>query len=403
MTDTFFQNQKDQSKIKAEIVEKYFGAWSRIMISILEANEKQYPQHGKNKPIAYIDLFAGQGIYDDGNKSTPILILEKAVQDSKLQKRLLTIFNDADEQISKSLQENINSIPNIQNLSYKPQVTNFEVGEEIVNYFDNRQLVPTLMFLDPFGYKGLSLKLIKSIVNRGNWGCECIIFFSYDGINRAINNSIVENYMIDLFTEKTLQKLRNKLNNSNLSSSQKELEIIENFSQAVQEETDAKYILPFRFKKENQNKTSHHLIFVTKNFKGYQIMKEVMAKRSSDNTHGSVPFEYNPATREQPLLFSYSQPLNDLPSLLLQKFTGKTLTMKEIYEEHNVGTPYIELNYREVLKQMEMEGKITVNPKFGDYYVDQNGNYILNDKRKPKKRRKNSFTEEVLVTFPKNI
>ena len=209
--------------------------------------------------------------------------------------------------------------------------------------------------------------------------------------------------MIDLFTEKTLQKLRNKLNNSNLSSSQKELEIIENFSQAVQEETDAKYILPFRFKKKNQNKTSHHLIFVTKNFKGYEIMKEVMAKRSSDNTHGSVPFEYNPATREQPLLFSYSQPLNDLPSLLLQKFTGKTLTMKEIYEEHNVGTPYIEPNYREVLKQMEIDGKITVNPKFGDYYVDQNGNYILNDKRKPKKRRKNSFTEEVIVTFPKNI
>lgn len=399
--NNFWENQKDQSRIKAEIVENYFYAWSQVMISTLEGNEKKYPQHGQNNPIAYVDLFAGQGIYEDGSESTGILILKKAIQDLKLQQRLFTIFNDKDKKCCDQLLENIQSIPNINKLAHKPTVENFKVGEEIANYFASIKLIPTLMFIDPWGYKGLSIKLIASILKKENWGCECIIFFNYNRVNMGINNDVVKQCMDDLFTEEKAEDLRLKL--KNLSPKDRELEIIEQFAQAIKEETDGNYVLPFRFKKENQDRTTHHLIFVSKDFKGYEIMKRVMVKRSSDNAHGSVPFEYNPATKEQPLLFSYSQTLDDLPSLLLEKFAGKTLTMEEIYIQHNVGTPYIESDYREILKQMETQEKITVNPKFGDYYVDQKGNYILNNKSKPKKRRKNSLTKEVIITFPKNI
>ena len=396
MTDNFFEERKDQSEIKAKIVEKYFDAWSKVMISALET----YSRYDKNKPIAYIDLFSGPGKYEDGSESTPILILKKALVNPKLQQRLLTVFNDKEKRHSDELLKNIKSIPNIDQLQFEPQVTNFEVGDEIANYFQKIKLVPTLMFLDPFGYRGLSIKLISSIMKKDNWGCECIIFFSYDAINRAINNTIVQQYMIDLFTEKKLQKLRNKLDNYNLSSPRKELEIIEHFAEAIKEETDAKYILPFRFKKYNANRTSHHLIFITKNIRGYEIMKEVMARESSEQNQGVGTFEYNPATEKQPLLFQLSRPLDELQDLLLQELESQTLTMQEIYDNHHVDTPYIKSNYKNVLKKLEEQRKITVNPKVGDFYVDKKGNPILNKKGKPKKRRKNSFTEEVIVTFP---
>ena len=47
------------------------------------------------------------------------------------------------------------------------------------------------------------------------------------------------------------------------------------------------------------SRTSHHLIIVSKHFRGYEIMKETIAKESSSAEHGVASFEYNPARRDQ--------------------------------------------------------------------------------------------------------
>ena len=49
-------------------------------------------------------------------------------------------------------------LPDIGTLKHKPKVFNNEVGEEIVKMFEERALIPTLFFVDPWGYKGLSLR-----------------------------------------------------------------------------------------------------------------------------------------------------------------------------------------------------------------------------------------------------
>lgn len=53
--------------------------------------------------IAYIDLFCGPGRYKDGSKSTPLLILERAIQDPDMREMLLTLFNDVDSTNTHSL------------------------------------------------------------------------------------------------------------------------------------------------------------------------------------------------------------------------------------------------------------------------------------------------------------
>ncbi len=90
MTNTsFFDEQKEQSLIKARIVEKYFWAWAKVIIpTAKKANSK----------IAYIDLFAGTGRYKDGSKSTPIKVLETAISDPDMQNMLETVFNDVDRE-----------------------------------------------------------------------------------------------------------------------------------------------------------------------------------------------------------------------------------------------------------------------------------------------------------------
>ncbi len=56
--------------------------------------------------------------------------------------------------------------------------------------FEQMNLVPTFFFVDPWGYKGLSLRLINSVLK--NWGCDCIFFFNYTRINMGLENELVK-------------------------------------------------------------------------------------------------------------------------------------------------------------------------------------------------------------------
>src|SRR5262245_37766593 len=101
MADSFFEEQSEQSQIKVAIVADYFWAWASIIIRA----QKRYPQH--EQQIAYIDLCAGPGRYENGAASTPLLIMERAVQDPDIRERLVTTFNDADEANVQSLDREI--------------------------------------------------------------------------------------------------------------------------------------------------------------------------------------------------------------------------------------------------------------------------------------------------------
>jgi three-Cys-motif partner protein len=371
---SFFDEQKEQSLIKARIVEKYFWAWAKVITPTAKK--------AANK-IAYIDLFAGPGRYKDGSKSTPIKVLETAISETDMQNMLVTIFNDSDSSNVSSLQESVNSIPGIEKLKYKPQVINQEVGENIVNTFNSLKLVPTLFFVDPWGYKGLSLQLINSVVK--NWGCDCIFFFNYNRINMGLNNTLVEEHMNALFGKERADEVRKQL--KLLKPQERELTIIEAICKALKE-MGGEYVLPFCFKHEKVNRTTHHLIFVSKHVKGYEIMKDIMAKESSEQNQGVPTFEYNPATSEQALLFELYRPLDELETMLLDTFAGQTLTMQEIYNQHHIGRRYISKNYKTALNNLEVQNKIIAEPPAN-------------------KRRKNkgetTFADSVKVIFPSKL
>jgi three-Cys-motif partner protein len=368
----FFDETTEQSAIKAKIISHYFWAWAKVIIPTAKKSRRNR--------IAYIDLFAGPGRYKDGTKSTPLLVLDKAIQDPDMCEMLVTVFNDKNEDHSYSLQQAIDALPGIEKLKYRPTVRNYEVGKEIVAIFSQMRLVPTLFFVDPWGYKGLTLQLINSVLK--DWGCDAIIFFNYNRINMGLSNLEVQEHMSALFTEKRVASLRARL--ETLKPSERELAIVEDLANALME-LGAKYALPFCFKNEYGTRTSHHLIFVTKNFRGYEIMKDIMARQSSAADQGVPSFTYNPADSRFPLLFELTQPLDDLENMLLNDFAGLSLSLQVLYEEHSVGKPYILKNYRDALRKLEHAGKITTEPPAG---------------RRPKRKGEVTLNEKVILTFP---
>ena len=251
MANNFFDEQKLQSLVKATIVSKYFDVWAKVIISV----QKRYPNRSSGK-IAYIDLFAGPGRYADGSPSTPLKVLQKAIESPDIRDRLVAIFNDVDEGNVLSLKKEISRLPGISTLRYEPDLKNFEVGEEIAEGFEGMHFVPTLLFIDPWGYKGLSLRLINSVLK--DWGCDCIFFFNYNRINQSLSNPMVMEHMNSLFGKQAAAELGSQL--AAMQPKEREEKIIEELCQAIIL-YGYEYTLPFRFKDERGKRTSHHLIF----------------------------------------------------------------------------------------------------------------------------------------------
>lgn len=165
MTGRFFEETKEQSLVKSAIVSKYFWGWAKVIMPQVKF---------AGKKIAYIDLFAGPGRYKDGTQSTPLLVLKRAIEDPDMRQMLVALFNDKDENNSRSLEQAINELPAIEKLKHKPRVMNEEVGTNMIKMFQQMRLIPTLFFVDPWGYKGLSLRLVNAVIK--DWACECIFF-----------------------------------------------------------------------------------------------------------------------------------------------------------------------------------------------------------------------------------
>ena len=369
----FFEAQTDSSEIKARIVSNYFEAWASVMAGAVS----QRP----NRRIGYIDLFAGPGAYSDGKPSTPLLVLKSAIDHPRdsVRNSLVAYFNDGSKANAGALRRNIDQLPGVETLVHRPVVTSREINEKFVEEFSQKQLPPSFTFIDPFGYKGLSRQLIRSVSR--DWGCDCVFFFNYSRINAAITNLTLEDNIKLLFGSERVNCLRAML--PSLNPLLRQAAILEALVATLKKlQPTTTHVLPFIFKSSAADRTSHMLIFVSKHFKGYSIMKDIMAKESSTAEQGVPSFTYSSADASTPLLLPFTQPLSDLRASLLNQFAGDERTLGQIYEAHSPDTPFVEKNYRDVLKQLEKEGIVTGRSTRG--------------MRKP-----STYPNHVLVKFPR--
>ncbi|HTY21788.1 MAG TPA: three-Cys-motif partner protein TcmP [Desulfomonilaceae bacterium] len=366
---SFFQEITEQSRLKTSIVTKYFSTWANIMI---KAREKI----GK-KRIGYFDLFCGPGIYEDGTKSSPLLVLEKAVADPDLREHLVTTFMDENQESVNRLSQEVTKIENIRLLKHSPVIEVGTTDEDLAQHFAKLKMIPTLLFLDPWGYKGLSLSLIHSVLK--DWGSECIFFFNYRRVNAALDNPKFEKLVHAIFGEQRAIALQRAI--KPLNPEEREFAIMKALDEALTKEFP-NFVLTFKFRNEPGTRTSHYLVFVTKDRKGYDIMKDIMAKLSLRKGQSIPSFQFGgPQGPEQTNLFESGESLEQLRTMLLEKLAGQTRSMQDIFEQTSVGTKYIKKNYKEVLLQLEHEGRVVTEP--------------------PKhERRSGTLADHVKITFP---
>lgn len=352
----FFEKQTISSRIKANIVSEYFPSYCKIII------RKYQP-----KAVRYIDLFAGPGIYEDGNASTPILIGRHCEKDNQLNNIVRLIFND--NAYSAALEKNFKKEFQENAFVHKPHFGKSTVGKckELTDFLiknthnGEKNNYPSLLFIDPFGYKGIETKVLAEFLK--NWGNEIFLFVNTKRIHPALENDKFEGLMNDLFPT-TLQKIKQDRRFKSTVAERLSL-IIDCLGSEYKSLLGGElYYTAFKFQEEDVDATSHYILHLTKGRRGYDLIKTTYNDFANVGTvfDGVNTYTFDAKKFEKPTneLFDLkSINIDKLKEEVYLKYSGKQINANDLFENHHITSLYSRNHYTEALRRLVTEGKVT--------------------------------------------
>lgn len=347
----FFKTQTASSKIKANIVANYFPKYCKIILK------------SRQKEIRYLDLFAGPGIYEDGSLSTPILIADACAKDVDLKNIVHLMFND-NEHI-ESLKKNFEARYDESTFLFKPKFGDKTVGEDekITAYLRKKNTTlknpyPTLLFFDPFGYKGINTKDLANFLC--NWGNEIFLFFNIKRIHAAVENEKFDDLMTELFPT-TIETIRS--DRKYVGKVQERLSlIIANLADEFKKIVPNVFHCAFKFQEEDSNTTSHYIIHFTKHNRGYDLVKQIY--NDFDNlgatlgANGDYTFDAKKLDMGDGQIDFGDQNIYVLGKELLEKFKKRKLSAIQLFNEHQALSKYCRTHYSDTLRDLVEQGKV---------------------------------------------
>ena len=360
--NNFFKKQTDSSRIKASIISEYFPQYCKIVGRVHEP-----------ELFRYIDLFSGPGIYEDGNVSTPIMLARNIAKDSSLKEKVQFIFNDLNYR--DELKSNFEAEFPEGTFPQKVFFMDKEVGvyEGIYSYIEKNTMKkglygqrwneqPSLLFFDPFGYSGMRTTSLAKFLK--NWGNEIFLFINTKRINPALDNNLFEDLM-RLWFPKSYDSLKVEVRKQKTVPERLEFILTSLREEFVSLIGGNVYCCAFRFQEEDSNTTSHYILHITKGSKGYELAKSVYNKYANEDLelNGSNTYTFDPkkCPDDMSLFGDTQEAVRSLKDLLCKDFKGKTLTAKELFEEHHKNTKYCRDHYTAALRMAVKDELATAN------------------------------------------
>lgn len=351
----FFEKQTLSSKVKASIVSEYFPKYCSIIV------RKHVPEK-----IGYLDLFSGPGMYEDGNPSTPILIARNCLKDEDLKNRVWMVFND--KCYSEQLKENFNKEFPEGTFKYKPHFGHSTVGEsQEINDFIVKNTCkgrfneqPSVLFIDPWGYKGIETNVLSQFLSY--WGNELFIFINSKRINPALENDKFEEPMRCLFPN-SYDKVKVEIRNKRTVSERLQF-IIDNLGKEYEALLKSRvYYTAFKFQEEDIETTSHFILHLSKNKRGFDLVKQIYNDFANVGTIfdgvNTYTFDVKKITNPVEELFdTNSENIDALKNMLLEEYKGRTITSYDLFEEHQQNCLYSRSHYVKALRRLVEEGAV---------------------------------------------
>lgn len=351
---SFFEHQSKSSYIKAKIVSSYFPQYCRILL--------KNPQ----KELRYIDLFSGPGIYEDGHESTPIMIGEECYKDQRLRNLVKMQFND--KNFKNILENNFLARFPKGTFRYEPFFADRTIGESesVERYLQKNTMEngknssPALLFFDPFGYKGIKTQVLAEFMK--NWGNEIFLFLNTKRINPAMDNELFMQYIKDMFPLSYKEVRLGKLEQfSVLSRLSYIVDMLgREFNLLLKKKV---FYTAFQFQEEDVRTTSHFILHLTKNAKGYELVKTIYNDFANVGTvfDGIHTYTFDPKSLEMPNASLFDDTADNIEQLaadLYKKYKGNHIDALTLFKNDQVNTNYCLSHYTKALRKLVGDGKI---------------------------------------------
>lgn len=338
ITQEFFTNLQSQSQEKLTILDMYLEKWAYIL-------GYSFTSLQRRTPLYYVDLFAGQGQYGNGQPGSPIIALNTL---TRVQQNLM---QDHDKNpnynliaVEKDPNNFIQLNENIQKFKSKVIVKtlNLEAIEAlgvIENMVNNS---PSLFFVDPFGVKDIPFSMIERIsrIQRS----DLIINFMYNFVQRFHNFEGVSDTLCELFGTDEFKHV----------TFDKERELIHLYRKQLQK--IGYFTLNYKIKMPGKDRTYFHLIYATKEPRAIIEMKKVFK-----NMHESIQLD----------LFEIMERVN-YELEVLQKYNSP-ITFSQFIARELQSTEFNDSDLRKTLKSMKKKGLVDFDSnKLSDYRTVRN-------------------------------
>jgi three-Cys-motif partner protein len=337
---------------KHEILRRYLAAWFPILTI-----------GGFNKRVLFLDGFAGPGVYSHGEPGSPIIALDThTLVNHRLFDRLdhtefVFFFIEKDTERFESLEKELAAFWTAhggQPDNVRVHLLNDEfavTASSLVDYLaeQKKTLAPTFAFIDPFGWSGVDLDVICRLLAFDK--CEVFFNFMYDSVNRFVThpNPGVQGHLRDLFGTNRYAEA------AGLDAASRKLFLHDLYREQLQEQGGFRYVHSFEMI-NRQGHTVYSLFYGTRSIAGLRVMKDAMW---AADPVGGVRFSDQLAG--QSVLFGDEPDFGPLRTAIMEKFSGRTVTIAEVEEFVLVETPYKAAGYKtKVLNPLEADGLLEV-------------------------------------------
>jgi three-Cys-motif partner protein len=331
---------------KHHILRRYLQAWVPIL------------SQGKFPLLVFIDGFSGPGRYSKGEEGSPIIAVKAVADQPKaISSKIDFHFIELNKSRADHLVEEIQSLNLPSNLSIKiyGQRKFQDAFPEVWNSYggvSGRARPPTFVFIDPFGYK-IPYEYVAQILKAQS--CEVLINFMFEEINRFLSQEQQPENFDELFGCDDWRQ--GKL----IKEPKERVKFLHDLYQRQLEKAGAKFVRSFAMRNE-RNTLDYFLFFGTSSELGLKKMKEAMWRIDESGT-----YTFSDSTDPLQTVFFTAEPDRKLlTKLLVERFSGKEPTRRDIERFVVQATPFRETHYKKILQELEKNQKIVpLNPPTG--------------------------------------
>ena len=331
---------------KIEMLRSYLYQWFSILGTTF-----------KGKDLWYIDGFAGPGEYTNYAQGSPLAALNAAEEAMmKAGPRwaagdIHCLFIEEDEARFKHLKRKLDEIaakPRIFSRSFHGKFVDGHLWlkGELKNPFTTSN--PVFAFIDPFGPRGLSFKVVKDLLSRR--ACEVLVNLDSDGVSRiyrAGDNANHRELLNDVFGGDAWEREL-----AGVPQQEAVRRVVALYKKSLRSLPDVKYTFSFEMRKKSDI-FDYHLVFASQHAKGLERMKEVMKKIDKSGSYCFSDGDFG-----QQHLFTFDDPAVAADQLF-KHFSGSTIDYSDINTYALNESPFP--NPKSMLNLLERAGRILVN------------------------------------------